>query len=203
VRQAVMADTRIGRDYFYPGVGFGGSCLPKDISALAELAKERGLVSHVVEGTLSTNWKQLQSFTSSLLAELGDNPSGKSVAIWGASFKLKTGDLHNAPALAVIDRLLDAGVSVKVYDPVAGDDLRGHYGDRIAVVAKVYDALDWADALFIATEWREFHNPDFARMASSMRGRTVYDGRNLYEPRLMAKHGFRYTSVGRPIVQPG
>ena len=109
-------------------------------------------------------------------------------------------DLRNAPALAIIDRLLEAGVSVKVYDPVAGDGLRGQYGDRIAVVAKVYEVLDGADALFIATEWREFHNPDFARMASAMRGKAVYDGRNLYEPKVMAKHGFRYASVGRPAV---
>lgn len=200
VRQAVMADSRIGRDYLYPGVGFGGSCLPKDISALAELAKEKGLVSHVIEGALRTNRDQLESCASRILAELGGDPSGKAVAIWGASFKPKTDDLRNAPALAIIDRLLDARVSVKVYDPAAGDGLRAHYGGRIEVAAKMYEVLAGADALFIATEWREFHNPDFARMASAMRGSAIYDGRNLYEPKVMAKHGFRYASVGRPAV---
>jgi UDPglucose 6-dehydrogenase len=200
VREGLMADSRIGSTYLFPGLGFGGSCLPKDLVACARFAREKNTRSDMLDAISSVNDHQRAIFIERILSHYGAAIGSKRVAIWGVSFKPRTDDIRSAPALCVIDALLQAGASVAVYDPVAGPKAQALYGDRITVGMKNYAVLDGADGLVIATEWREFHNPDFERMASLMRERTVFDGRNLYSPKQVAAKGFRYFSVGRPAV---
>ena len=197
VRQAMMADRRIGPDYLYPGLGYGGSCLPKDVIALSELARDAGLPGGVIDGTAAANTAQLQRFGDRILTHYGDSLAGKRIAVWGASFKSKTDDIRNAPAIGLIDRFLEAGAEVRAYDPEAGANLRARYGDRITVASRVYAAAEQADGLIIATEWREFHNPDFERLGTLMREKAIFDGRNLYNPKIVRRHGFFYVGVGR------
>lgn len=200
VREALMADSRIGSTYLFPGIGFGGSCLPKDVQAAARLAKEKGLPCPVLEGITETNQTQQRSFVERVLRYYGDSIPAKRIAVWGASFKPRTDDLRDAPALRVIDGLLEARAEVAAYDPVAFAKLARVYGDRIRITNKMYACVEGADGLVIVTEWREFHHPDFERMAASMRERVIFDGRNLYNPKTMAELGFRYFSIGRPSV---
>jgi UDPglucose 6-dehydrogenase len=198
VSQALAADSRIGSTYLFPGVGFGGSCLPKDIIACAQLARETGVGTEVLDAVTKVNEDQQDAFIRRILDYFGEAIRDKRIAVWGAAFKPRTDDLRGAPGLKVIDALLDAGASVTVYDPVAGPKLGVMYGDRIDVVAKNYTALDGADGLVIVTEWNEFRRPDYERMAESMREKVIFDGRNLYTPKVLIQHGFRYFSVGRP-----
>lgn len=200
VREGLMADSRIGSTYLFPGLGFGGSCLPKDVEACARFAQEKGIRSDMLDAITSVNSQQCDIFVKRILEHYGPEIAQKRVAIWGVTFKPRTDDIRCAPALNVIDGLLNAGASVAVYDPVAGAKIRALYGDRVTVAPKNYAALDGADGLVIATEWREFHNPDFDRMATLMRERTIFDGRNLYGPKQVAALGFRYFSIGRPAV---
>ena len=200
VREGLMADSRIGSAYLFPGLGFGGSCLPKDVAACARFAQEKDIRSDMLDAITSVNERQRNVFIERIMSHYGRAIAEKRVAIWGVTFKPRTDDIRCAPALYVIDALLEAGASVAVYDPVAGPKIRGQYGDRVVVGAKNYDVLDGADGLVIATEWREFHNPDFERMAGVMRERTIFDGRNLYSPKQVAAKGFRYFSIGRPAV---
>ena len=198
VREGIMSDSRIGSAYLFPGIGFGGSCLPKDMVACARLAHEKNVPCDMIEAVTAVNERQQDRFIRRILDFHGPAIAGKRIAVWGASFKPRTDDIRYAPALRVIDALLAAGVSVAVYDPVAGAKVRAHYGDRVAVASKPYTVLEGAHGLVIATEWREFHHPDFDRMAELMLERVIFDGRNLYNPKLVAQHGFRYFSVGRP-----
>lgn len=197
IRQAMMADRRIGPDYLYPGLGFGGSCLPKDVAALSEMAREAGLPRGVIDGTGAANHAHLRAFGDRILGHYGDSLSSKRLAVWGGSFKSKTDDIRSAPAVGLIDRFLEAGAEVRAYDPEAGTNLRAHYGDRLTVVSRVYAAAEQADGLVIATEWREFHNPDFERLGTLMRGKAIFDGRNLYNPATVRRHGFFYLGIGR------
>jgi UDPglucose 6-dehydrogenase len=199
VREGLMSDSRIGSTYLFPGLGFGGSCLPKDVVACAHLARDKGLPADMLEAVTKVNDRQIDGFAKMIFDFYGD-VAGVKIAFWGASFKPRTDDIRHAPGLRIIDALLDAGASVVAYDPVAGQKLREFYGDRITVEAKSYSVLENADGLVIATEWREFHHPDFARMGSMMRQRVIFDGRNLYSPRILAQQGFKYFSVGRPSV---
>ncbi len=203
VQNVLMADERLGASYLFPGIGFGGAWLAKDAMAAAQMAREKGLPCGVLEGITETNQWQLEAFLGRILEHFGDSIAEKRIALWGASFKPKTDDLRNAPALHVIDGLLEAGASLNVFDPVAGSRLKKRYGDRIELAPKMYAGLEGADALVIVTEWREFHNPDFERMAGTMQQKVIFDGRNLYEPKTMAQHGFRYYAIGRPHVEPG
>lgn len=198
VRQVLMSDSRLGAAYLFPGLGFGGSCLPKDVAALAKLAREKDLPRGIIEGVTSTNEAQSRRFVERIKSFYAGGVSGKRIALWGATFKPRTDDLRSAPALEIIEALLAAGAVVIVFDPVASKGLRDLHGDKIAVAAKMYDGVQDADGLVIATEWREFHNPDFERMAKIMRHPVIFDGRNLYEPKTMKSHGFTYFSVGRP-----
>lgn len=200
VQEALMADGRIGASYLFPGLGFGGSCLPKDVKACSQLARLKGLGSDMLDAVDAVNEKQKHLFAQRIIDHFGDAICEKRVAIWGASFKPKTDDIREAPSLTVINALLDAGASVVVYDPVAQKSLQAHYGDRIDLVPKSYDAVKGADALVIVTEWREFHFPDFDRIGELMRERVVFDGRNLYKPKQLSEKGFRYISIGRPAV---
>jgi UDPglucose 6-dehydrogenase len=200
VREAVMADGRLGSTYMFPGIGFGGSCLPKDVLAAAQMAREKHVPCPVLEGISATNQAQRAAFVKQIVAYYGDAICEKRIAVWGAAFKPRTDDIRDAPALSVIDGLLDAGAEVVVYDPVAGANIAAAYGDRVAIVPKMYACIDGADGLAIVTEWREFNYPDFEKMAEVMREKVVFDGRNLYSPKVMAEHGFRYFSAGRSSV---
>jgi len=200
VREGLAADSRIGASYLFPGVGFGGSCLPKDVRAGAHLAADRGVPSPLLDAVHAVNESQQRQFVKRILDYYGAGIAQKRIAIWGASFKPKTDDLRGGPALRAIDALLEAGAAVVVHDPVADTSLRRHYGDHIAIAPKSYAALEGADGLVICTEWNEFRRPDYERMASLMRERVIFDGRNLYTAKVLAQHGFRYFSVGRPSV---
>jgi len=200
IREGLATDRRIGAAYLHAGLGFGGSCLPKDVVALGQMAARAGAPSGIVEAVASANDAHQRRFIQRILDYYGDAISEKRLAMWGGTFKARTGDVRGAVALRIIDTLREAGAKLVVYDPVAGPALRARYGDDVEVVSKNYDALHNADGLIIATEWREFYRPDFQRVAELMREKVIFDGRNLYTASALSEHGFRYFSVGRVDV---
>lgn len=200
VRDAVAADSRIGHAYLFPGLGLGGSCLPKDVKAAAHMGQNQDVPCYLLEATIQTSEAHLNRFLQAILDHYGDDLKDKRIAIWGVTFKPRTDDIRGAPALRIIDALLAAGAEVRAFDPAGGPKLRKQYDGRVAVAPKAYNALEDADGLVICTEWREFHRPDYERMASLMRDKVIFDGRNLYTPKTMLDLGFRYFSVGRPAV---
>ena len=200
VREGLAADGRLGPAYLFPGLGFGGSCLPKDVVACARLARRAGLASDMLDAITTVNTRQPAAFVARVLDYYGPAIAEKRIAVWGASFKPRTDDIRNAPALTIIDALLAAQAEVVLYDPKAGPNVRALYGDRVAVVAKSYAALEGVDGLVIATEWNEFRRPDYGRMGDLMREKVIFDGRNLHTPDTLAEHGFKYFSIGRPTT---
>lgn len=200
VREGLASDERIGSTYLFPGLGFGGLGLPKDLATCVRLAEEKGLDHALLSAVLSVNAGRLKGFLDKILAHFEGDLTGKRIALWGASFKPRTDDLRGAPALTLIDGLRAAGAEICVYDPVAGPKLREQYGDGVAIAPKYYQALEDADALVVVTEWNEFRRPDYERMGGLMRTKVIFDGRNLYTPSVLAEHGFRYVSIGRPPV---
>lgn len=200
VREAVGADHRIGPTFLFPGIGFGGSGLPRDLATCEGLAHEAGVDHDLLTAIRKVNERRREQFLERICAYYGKEIHQRRLAVWGASYKARTDDLRGAPAPYVIDGLCDAGAEVVVYDPVAGKKLAEKYGDRIKIVQKSYEALEQADGLLIMTEWNEFRRPDYERMGRLMREKVIFDGRNLYTPSVMAGHGFRYFSIGRPGV---
>jgi len=198
VRIAIGSDERIGPHFLFPGLGFGGSCFPKDVLAAAHMAKSKGLESPILEGIWKTNNYQQERFIKRIISGYSGKLKGKKLAVWGLSFKPGTDDLRCAPALRVVDELLAAGASIVAFDPVSGPNAEAKYGKKIEIAKKMYDAVDGADGLVICTEWREFRNPDFKRIASSLKQKKIFDGRNLYNPQTVADAGFKYVSIGRP-----
>ncbi len=197
VREGLSSDSRIGASYLFPGLGFGGSCIPKDVMACSSLARAKGIESHMLDAITTVNAEQQARFVETILSHYGKEIAHKRIAIWGASFKPRTDDLRSGPALRVIDALLDAKATVVVYDPVAEAGLRAHYGQRIQIAPKNYAALENADGLVVVTEWNEFRRPDYERMATLMKERTVFDGRNLYTAKTLEGLGFTHFSIGR------
>ncbi len=202
VRRGIGHDQRIGFAFLFPGVGYGGSCFPKDVRALSRMARNLGLEPLLLNAVDEVNNRQKHLLMHKLLAHFDGQLSGKTVAVWGLSFKPRTDDIREAPSLVLIDGLLADGVSVRVHDPVAMDHVRERYEDRLLYGAQPLDVLVGADALAINTEWTEFRNPDFTEMRRRMASPVVFDGRNLYEPKTMAAAGFTYYSVGRKTVFP-
>jgi len=198
VRTAVGTDERVGPHFLFPGLGYGGSCFPKDVLAAAHMAKEKSLPAPIIEGIARTNEYQQQHFTQRILDHFGGNLKDKQIAMWGMSFKPGTDDLRMAPAIRVAETLLTAGANVTAFDPVSGPGVKAKFGDRITIAKRMYDAVQDADALVICTEWREFRNPDFERLSKAMKQKKIFDGRNLYNPQTVADHGFNYFSIGRP-----
>jgi UDPglucose 6-dehydrogenase len=197
VRRAVAADKRIGASFLFPGVGYGGSCFPKDVKAMLRFAAAADYEFQILRAVESVNERQKLRLLSKLLAHLGTLKK-KKVAVWGLAFKPRTDDMREAPAVALIEALLAAGAVVHAYDPEAMKVARSIFGSRIAYAANSYAALDKADALVIVTEWNEFREPDFARMRKVMKNPAIFDGRNIYNPQQIRAHGFEYLSMGRP-----
>lgn len=200
VREGVGADDRIGTSFLFPGIGFGGVGLPKDLATTIRLAKDKGVDCDLFEAVRNVNRRRRRQFLQRILEFYGDQITTKRIAVWGAAFKPRTDDIRNAPALRVVDGLLEAGAQVCIYDTVAAERLRAHYGDRVTVAPKYYAALEGADGLVIMTEWNEFRRPDYARMKQVMREPVIFDARNLYTPGVMREEGFRYFSIGRAPV---
>lgn len=197
VRLGIGSDSRIGKRFIYPGIGYGGSCFPKDVKALAYSAREAGTPLRIIEAVEQVNKEQVQRFTHRIIQRLGTNLSGRKIALWGLAFKPNTDDVREAPAYKIIDMLLDAGAAITCYDPEAMSNTRKIYGERITFASSMYECLSGADALVIATEWNEFRKPDFNRILSLLTQPLIYDGRNIYDPEQMKASGFEYHCVGR------
>jgi UDPglucose 6-dehydrogenase len=196
VRHAVGRDSRIGPSFLFPGVGYGGSCFPKDIKALVRVGKDHGVSMRVVEAVDRANDAQKTILLPRLEETLG-GLAGKTVAIWGLAFKPKTDDMREAPALAIIEQLLAKGAKVRAYDPKAMHEAKRTLGDRVAFCARSYEALEGADALVVVTEWNEFREPDFERIKTLLKRPVIFDGRNIYDPGEMKRLGFEYQGLGR------
>jgi len=196
VRMGMGTDSRIGSSFLFPGVGYGGSCFPKDVKALIRMGQEAGLSLHVVEAVERTNEAQKSVLVARVAAHLG-GLAGKTIAVWGLAFKPRTDDMREAPAVAVIEGLLAAGAAVRAYDPKAEEQARLIFGHRVTLCGRAYDAVTGADALAVVTEWNEFREPDFARIRSLMRHPAIFDGRNIYNPRVLRDLGFHYEGIGR------
>jgi UDPglucose 6-dehydrogenase len=202
VRLGIGADSRIGYQFLFPGVGYGGSCFPKDVKALIQSAKAAGHQALVLEAVEEVNKRQKSVLADKILAHFaaeGTDPATATVAVWGLAFKPNTDDMREAPSLTIVHQLLSAGVRVRVYDPVAKETARRALGEHpgLTYCANNYDALDGAHALAICTEWGAFRRPDFPRMVEAMADPVIFDGRNLHEPREMRKKGFAYFGIGR------
>ena len=196
VRRAIGADSRIGASFLFPGVGYGGSCFPKDVQAMIHFAAEKSYDFKILHAVQQVNERQKTRLLTKLQAHFG-TLKGKTIALWGLAFKPRTDDMREAPSIPLVNALVDAGAKVQAYDPEAVKVARGIFGSRIGYAAKGYDALKGADALAIVTEWNEFRRPDFARMRTLMRSPVIFDGRNLFTPDQMKSHGFTYYSIGR------
>jgi UDPglucose 6-dehydrogenase len=196
VRRAIGSDRRIGPSFLFPGIGFGGSCFPKDIKALIKFAGDKGYDFQTLKAVDRVNEAQKVRFIGKLETHFG-SLKGKTIAVWGLAFKPRTDDMREAPAIPLINRLLAAKAKVHAFDPQAAAVAAGLFGKKITLARKSYDALKGADALVIATEWNEFREPDFSRMLKLMKTPVIFDGRNIYAPAQMQALGFTYYSVGR------
>ena len=196
VRKAIGADRRIGSSFLFPGVGYGGSCFPKDVKALLRSSADKGYDFKILRAVEAVNDHQKLRLVEKMEAHF-TTLKGRTIALWGLAFKPRTDDMREAPAIPIIERLLAAGAGVRAYDPEAAPTARRIFGDRIALCEKSYDALAGADALAIVTEWNEFREPDFGKMRAQLKSPVVFDGRNIYSPEQMRALGFTYFSIGR------
>src|SRR5690554_2861065 len=201
VRAGIGSDTRIGKRFLFPGIGYGGSCFPKDVQALAKSGKEYGYEFSILDSVMRVNEEQKVIIMPKIKAYFNNDLKGKKIALWGLAFKPDTDDIREAPALYIIDELLKLGAEITAYDPEAMDNVKEKYGDKINFATDRDSALDGADALVIATEWQVFRNPDFSKMASKMNQKVIFDGRNLYDLTEMKELGFYYSSIGREVIQ--
>jgi UDPglucose 6-dehydrogenase len=200
VRKGIGSDSRIGHKFIYPGIGYGGSCFPKDVKALIKTADENGYSMQVLKAVEGVNEGQKHRMFNKLKNYFGDI-SGKHFALWGLSFKPKTDDMREAPSLVLIEQLLRAGATVTAYDPVAMHEAQRMLGDTIKYSDEQYKTLKGADALVIVTEWPEFRSPDFTVISEMLKNQAIFDGRNIYEPEEMKELGYHYECIGREIVQ--
>lgn len=202
VRRGIGTDSRIGKQFLYSGVGYGGSCFPKDVQALIKTSEEHHYDFKILKSVEAVNYAQKHALIKKLETYFGgsENLKGKRFALWGLAFKPNTDDIREAPSLVVIEELLKRGASVAAFDPEAIENVRKLYDGKITFVASQYDALTEADALIIVTEWNEFRNPDFDKIKHTLKEPVVFDGRNVYDVEKMKQLGFKYFSIGRPSV---
>jgi UDPglucose 6-dehydrogenase len=201
VRKGIGSDERIGKRFLFPGIGYGGSCFPKDVQALAKTADDVAYDFQILDAVMDVNEKQKLHLVTKIKKHFGDVLTGKHFTIWGLAFKPNTDDIREAPAFSIIDALLKAGATIAVSDPEAMPNAKSVYGDRIVFANNQYDALQNADALIIATEWNEFRTPNFEKIASLLSSKIIFDGRNLFDVEQMEKLGFHYESIGRRAVK--
>lgn len=199
VRRGLGTDSRIGKRFLFPGIGYGGSCFPKDVQALARTSEEFAYDFKILKSVMTVNDAQKTKLLASIKKQF-TNLKGVTIAFWGLSFKPQTDDIREAPALYNIEELLAAGAIIRAHDPEAMENVKRIFGDRISYHPTPYEAAQGADAIFIATEWPEFRAPDFSRLGSLMKSKIIFDGRNLYDLQEMAEAGFNYISIGRKHI---
>lgn len=196
VKAGMCADTRIGSKFLFPGLGYGGSCFPKDIQAMIKTAKEAGCECHMLKATDETNKKQRKFFVNKIIKKFGDDLKGKTFAVWGLSFKPKTNDMREAPSITIINSLLSYGARIVAFDPKAMETSREIFDNKISYAKSAYDALKGADAMLLLTEWNEFKHPDFDNIKLLLKTPIIFDGRNQYDKKLLKEKGFEYLSIG-------
>lgn len=200
VRRGMGSDERIGSSYLFPGIGYGGSCFPKDVKALAQSSNELDYDFKILDAVMKVNEKQKLHLLPKIKKYFNDDLKGKRITLWGLAFKPNTDDIREASALAMIDEFINEGAIVCAFDPEAMENVKNKLGDTIEYAKNQYDALKNADALVIATEWSEFRTPDFNRIASLLNNKAIFDGRNLFDLKQMKECGFHYESIGRMII---
>lgn len=200
VRIGIGSDTRIGKRFLFPGIGYGGSCFPKDVQALIKSSNQVGYDFKILNAVEDVNATQKTVIVPKIKNYFGNDLKGKRIALWGLAFKPDTDDIREAPARYIIDQLLEAGAEINSFDPEAMDNIKAVYGDKIGFAPNPYEALEGADALLIATEWGVFRNPDFDKVSSLLKEKVIFDGRNLYDLEKMTELGYRYYSIGRKEV---
>jgi UDPglucose 6-dehydrogenase len=203
VRKGLGGDDRIGKRFLFPGIGYGGSCFPKDVKALSRSSKEAGYEFRILEAVMKVNDNQKLHLLPKIKAYFNNNIAGKKFALWGLAFKPNTDDIREAPALYMIDELLKEGATVHAFDPEAMANTKQLLGDKILYGENQYDCLDGADALIISTEWNEFRTPNFLKIVTALKQKAIFDGRNLFETAAIKELGFYYESIGRPPSAPG
>lgn len=203
VRRGIGHDSRIGFAFLFPGVGYGGSCFPKDVQALSATARQLGVAPRILSAVHDVNDHQKTLLVRMIEEHFQGRLADKTIAVWGLAFKPGTDDVREAPALVLLDRLLQLKARVQVFDPEAMTNIRRHYGSALIYADRRDDALDGADALAINTEWKQFVHPDFDALRQRMRQAVIFDGRNLYNPQRLRQAGFTYYSIGRPAVSGG
>ncbi len=201
VRRGIGTDSRIGKRFLFPGLGYGGSCFPKDVQALHFTAAQHEYDFSILDAVMKVNYEQRKQFFNKVLNKYNGDLSGKIVALWGLAFKPNTDDVREAPAIYLIEELLKLGAKVRAYDPEAMEHVKGQFGDKVHFSHDPYDALENADMLLIATEWNTFRSPDFDKVAKLMKHKVIFDGRNLYHLKHMKDLGFYYYSVGRKTIE--
>jgi UDPglucose 6-dehydrogenase len=201
VRIGIGSDSRIGKRFLFPGIGYGGSCFPKDVQALVKSGREKHFEFEILDAVMRVNEKQKTVLFPKINNFFRGDLNGKKIAIWGLAFKPDTDDIREAPALYMIDELTKAGAVVMAYDPEAMENVKRLIGDKITYASNEYEVLENADALLICTEWGIFRNPDFNKMKNLMNDHVIFDGRNLYEMDEMTTRGFYYASIGRNLIQ--
>ena len=200
VRQGIGSDSRIGRSFIFPGIGFGGSCFPKDVRALIHAGSQNGAEMTIVKSVQQANARSQQRFVGRIKDYFAGREKETTLAVWGLAFKARTDDVRESPAINCIRELLECGIKIQAYDPEAGSAGSAALENKIETAATGYDALEDADALVILTDWQEFRNPDFGVIAGRLKKPIIFDGRNLYDPHLVAKAGIEYHSVGRAVA---
>ena len=198
VRKGIGSDSRIGKRFLFPGVGYGGSCFPKDVKALAKTAQENNYDFRILQSVMDVNEDQKSILSRRIKNYFGESIANKTIGIWGLAFKPNTDDIREAPALTIINELLEAGAKIKAFDPEAMENVKALMGDKITLCDNQYDAIEGTDALAVVTEWNVFRTPDYDRIMSSLREPVVFDGRNVFDPVDMKERGFVYSSIGRP-----
>jgi UDPglucose 6-dehydrogenase len=203
IRMGIGSDTRIGKRFLFAGAGYGGSCFPKDVRALIYSSEEVGAPLELVKSAQEVNYKQMDRFTNKILKRFDNNVKGKKIALWGLAFKNNTDDTRESPAFRIIELLLEHGALVNAFDPEAMDNTKIRFGDKISYSKDMYEALDGAEALVIATEWNDFRSPNFEKVRAGLKNPIIIDGRNLYDPQDMEEIEFEYHCIGRNPVNPG